>query len=82
MNQNTANMKFITKIISYIIREKVPSTSLPLGRWNINYCNIKTDRKIDLANEDHCGTCNQYANEQLDLIKNKKNIKNTYKKNI
>ena len=73
-------MKFITKIISYIIREKVPSTPLPLGRSNINYCNVKTDRKIDLANEDHCGTCNRYANEELDLIKNKKNLKNTYKK--
>lgn len=31
-----------------------------LGRWNIDYCKIKTNKKIDLSNEDHCGTCNQY----------------------
>ena len=30
-----------------------------LGRWYIDYTkNVK--RKIDLANEDHCGVCNQY----------------------
>lgn len=32
-----------------------------LGRWNINYCDKTTNNKIDLANEDHCGTCSQYA---------------------
>jgi hypothetical protein len=66
-------MKFITKIITYIIREKPPP--LPQGRWKINYCSIKTDRKIDLANEDHCGTCNQYAHEQLNLEKEKQKHK-------
>jgi hypothetical protein len=29
----------------------------PLGRWNIDYCNKKIDRKIELSNEDHCGPC-------------------------
>jgi hypothetical protein len=32
----------------------------PLGRWNIDYCNKKMDKKIDLSNEDHCGPCGQY----------------------
>lgn len=32
-----------------------------LGRWNIDYCNKKMDQKIDLANEDNCGPCGQYA---------------------
>jgi hypothetical protein len=32
----------------------------PLGRWNIDYCSKKTNTKIDLANEDHCGPCGQY----------------------
>ena len=28
-----------------------------LGRWNINYTKDKLDRKIYLANHDHCGPC-------------------------
>jgi hypothetical protein len=28
-----------------------------LGRWNIDYCATKINRKIDSSNEDHCGTC-------------------------
>jgi len=36
------------------------SKSPPLGRWNIKICNEKLNNKIDLANEDHCGTCGKY----------------------
>jgi hypothetical protein len=32
----------------------------PLGRWNIDYCPNKINRKIDFANEDNCGACDQY----------------------
>jgi len=32
-----------------------------MGRWNIDYCNIKMNNKIDLSNEDHCGPCGHYA---------------------
>jgi len=28
----------------------------PLGRWN-NECSVKTNKKIDFSNEDHCGPC-------------------------
>jgi hypothetical protein len=28
-----------------------------LGRWNIETCNKRVDRKIDYSNEDHCGPC-------------------------
>lgn len=31
-----------------------------LGRWAIDSCQKKTDIKIDLSNEDHCGPCGQY----------------------
>jgi hypothetical protein len=37
----------------------------PLGRWNIDYCNVKINNKIDLSNEDHCGPCGQYAMTKL-----------------
>jgi len=43
----------------------------PVGRWNIDYCNIKTNKKVDLSNEDHCGPCGQYALQKLELINNK-----------
>lgn len=28
-----------------------------LGRWKLDHCTVKTDRRIDYANVDHCGTC-------------------------
>jgi hypothetical protein len=51
-------MKQIISIIKKII-SKDPAK--PLGRWNIDYCSKKTNQKIDLSNEDHCGPCGQYA---------------------
>jgi len=41
---------------------------MPLGRWKIENCNKQINNKIDLSNEDHCGTCSQYA---LSKINNK-----------
>jgi hypothetical protein len=45
------------KFFSELMTKRVKS---PLGRWNIDYCDIKTNNKIDLSNEDHCGPCGQY----------------------
>jgi len=42
----------------------------PLGRWKIETCNKKLNNKIDLANEDHCGTCGKYLKNILN-----KNVK-------
>ncbi len=50
-------MKFITNILKIFTKREPPKI---LGRWNIDYCNKKTDQKIDLSNEDHCGPCGQY----------------------
>ena len=33
-----------------------------LGRWNINYCEKITNKKIDRSNEDHCGPCGYEKN--------------------
>ena len=30
---------------------------ITLGRWNTDYCVKKIDKKVDWANEDHCGPC-------------------------
>ena len=53
-------MKYLVRLFNYIPKQilqsyfqKKPSH---LGRWN-NDCNIKTNKKIDFANEDHCGPC-------------------------
>jgi len=56
-----------------IIKKMVSGNDIrPLGRWNIDYCNIKTNNKIDLSNEDHCGTCGQYAISKLSPENKKK----------
>lgn len=53
-------MKFITNALRNLIkRDPIP----PLGRWNIDYCSTKINKKIDLSNEDHCGPCGMYKNE-------------------
>jgi len=55
------NMKFLS-MIHNIIPKKIPN---PLGRWGLEYCKIKINNKVDLSNEDHCGTCGKYALEKL-----------------
>ena len=50
-------MNFIRSIINRIIRK---DSIKPLGRWNLETCNTKINKKIDLSNEDHCGPCGQY----------------------
>jgi hypothetical protein len=47
-------MKFL-KILKNFIPKTLPK---PLGRWN-NDCYLKTNKKIDFANEDHCGPCGE-----------------------
>ena len=64
-------MKYIVNIIKKLLPKEIPKT---LGRWNIDYCNKKINRKIDLSNEDHCGHCGQY-------FVDKKQVKKQVKKN-
>jgi len=45
------------------------STKMTLGRWSIDYCGKKLNKKIDLSNEDHCGPCGQYILNQQNTIK-------------
>jgi hypothetical protein len=51
-------MKRATELIAAFARK---SGKLPLGRWSRERNAEKLDHKIDLANEDHCGPCGQYA---------------------
>ena len=67
-------MKIIINLIKkYFYKE----TLKPLGRWNIDYCNNKMNKKVDLSNEDHCGPCGQYIINKINKIdlNNKDKIK-------
>lgn len=57
-------MKYLKTIILKLFPKDLPK---PLGRWKIEDCNKKTNDKIDLSNEDHCGPCGQYALEKNEL---------------
>lgn len=52
----------MNRIIKVIINRLTPRPLAPppLGRWNLDYCDKKLDHKVNLTNEDHCGTCNSY----------------------
>jgi hypothetical protein len=74
-------MKYLPIIVKTLIPKKL---STPMGRWTIDYCSIKINNKIDLSNEDHCGSCGKYALTKMELndknntevhIKNNKIIK-------
>jgi hypothetical protein len=47
-------MRFFTRLLDKAISS---NNKKILGRWNIDYCNEKTNRKIDWSNVDHCGPC-------------------------
>jgi hypothetical protein len=60
-------MKYLTKIVKKLMSKEIPK---PVGRWNIENCNVKMNHKIDLSNEDHCGPCGQYALTKMKVEKN------------
>jgi hypothetical protein len=47
-------MNIITKFIN---RMQFSDQVKVLGRWEITYSKPTMNKKIDLANEDHCGIC-------------------------
>lgn len=68
-------MAYVTKLKNLFSLKNQP---VLLGRWNVVYCEKKINKKLDLSNEDHCGSCNQYnqkQEEEQQKMKNKKKIK-------
>ena len=57
-------MRFITQKIRDFLKKK--EQTKVLGRWQLDYCNKKIDKKIDLSNEDHCGPCGNNTVAKLD----------------
>ena len=50
-------MKRIILHIINTLKTKYINHPTPLGRWNIETCSKKINKKVDFANEDHCGPC-------------------------
>jgi hypothetical protein len=48
-------MLFIINIFKMLFAKN--TQKVILGRWSIDSCNKKINRKIDLSNTDHCGPC-------------------------
>jgi hypothetical protein len=59
-------MKHLIAIIKKFMPKELPK---PVGRWSNEYCDIKTNFKVDLSNEDHCGPCGQYVLEKIEIKK-------------
>jgi hypothetical protein len=51
-------MKYLVSLIKRFLPKEMPK---PMGRWSNEYCDFKTNQRVDLSNEDHCGPCGQYA---------------------
>lgn len=47
--------KGINRVFQWLIKQ----APKPVGRWNNEYCDTKTNKKVDYANHDHCGPCGQ-----------------------
>ncbi len=60
-------MKIISKLKYFIFDVRSDQPKILLGRWNIDYCEKKINKKIDLSNEDHCGTCNNINIKHIDI---------------
>jgi hypothetical protein len=65
-------MAYVTKLKNLFLLKNQP---VLLGRWNVVYCEKKINKKIDLSNEDHCGSCNQYNQKEEEQQRKKKKIK-------
>ena len=47
-------MMMFFKVIKNLLTNRNSYSSVPLGRWQIDYCNKMLDRKIYLTNNDNC----------------------------
>jgi len=47
------------------------NTVVPLGRWGISKNENARNLTVDYSNEDHCGSCNSYMLEKMDINNSK-----------
>jgi hypothetical protein len=70
------------KIIKFVERITGSNKNNLLGRWEITYCKQTLNKRIDLANEDHCGVCYSTKYHNDTYIKYINNIKHIAPDNI
>jgi hypothetical protein len=58
---NLTKMKYITKFLKSF---QPHETKRVLGRWSVINSEKQISYKVDLSNEDHCGTCANYILEK------------------
>jgi len=51
----------IRSIINTLKKNIPEEKAKVLGRWKIENCSKRMNSKVDMANEDHCGPCGEYA---------------------
>jgi hypothetical protein len=62
-------MKLIKTIIRFFTKTTIDKPFNGIGRWQIDYNPKIINRKIDLANDDNCGTCGDFKLKKLEIIK-------------
>lgn len=70
-------MRILSVLRNVFIKSEPLGT--PLGRWQIEKCNIRLNHKIALSNEDHCGPCGEYKTKDTVKIVDNINIKSISK---
>lgn len=55
-------------LINFIKKIFIKNQTIPLGRWNLDKCINTINRKIDLSNNDHCGTCEYFLIINKNLV--------------
>ena len=67
-----ANNSFICNLYPSFIKQFFVASepAKHLGRWRVEDCNIRINKKIDFSNEDHCGACTTPDSEK-DVYNNK-----------
>lgn len=59
----------ITKMYNTIKMLSLTHQQIPLlGRWTIDYREAIIKRKVDLANDDHCGPCGDEVNDKKSMV--------------
>ncbi len=58
-------MTLFKRLFSYLSSYRHQNNNNMLGRWNIHYDEQIIHKKVEQANEDHCGVCIINQNEQI-----------------
>lgn len=64
----------MNRFVNLLIKRFIRDDKKVLGRWSIEHCDKKTNNRVDLSNEDHCGPCGQYMLDKTSLLCDSKRV--------